>query len=76
MNGRVARQLRKEQPEKEKQFTRPFLAMLPEGEFGPDGKRQLVPVHIPRPIRRKMLQKMRTDMKKGRLNARGPEQER
>lgn len=70
MNGRVAKKLRRENPEQPRQYSRPFLAMLPEGEIGGDGKRQLIPVHIPRATRRLILRKMNTDIRKGRLNGR------
>jgi hypothetical protein len=46
------------------------MAMVPEGEIGEDGKRQLIPVAIPRHARRLMLRKMKTDYRKGRLNGR------
>lgn len=73
MNGRVAKRLRREQPPKVKQYSRPFMAMLPEGEIGKDGKRALIPTHIPRHIRRLMIRKMKTDLRKGRLDGWGPQ---
>ncbi len=81
MSGKQSRKLRQlakangtdNQPKK---FSRPFIAMLPEGEVGEDGKKGLIPVQIPRKQRRIMIAKMITDAQKGRIHGRGQEQER
>lgn len=56
MNGRKAKQLRKEQKPKKKQFNNPTLV-----EF--KGKS----VYVPRALRRKILRQYKRDLEKGRI---------
>jgi hypothetical protein len=72
VSERTAKRLRREnagQPEKPKQYFKPFTIPLPTGEIK-DGEKVMVDTYIPRTQKRKAMRAMMADIRKGRLYGR------
>lgn len=81
MSGRTAKRLRREALAngiliKPKQYFKPYMIPMPDGKIDEEGNQGTVLTYFPRRTRRKAFRMMMTDLRKGRLNDRRPQEKR